>query len=97
MTIWRTTNRADLDIAHIYGHGERAFGIEQAERYQAGLFDAFDVLARNPHLAHERQEITPPVRIHPHGVHVIVYAVRDTGILIVRVLHGRQDWERWLS
>ena len=94
---WRTTHGADLDIANIYAHGERFFGTEQAERYQNDLFQAFDMVGANPRLAHERLEITPPVRLHPYGVHVIVYILQDTGILIVRVLHGRQDWERWLS
>lgn len=94
---YRTTHRADLDIANIYVHGERAFGAEQAERYQDGLFKAFDMLAANPRLARERPEITPPVRLYPYGAHVIVYILRDEGILIVRVLHGQQDWERWLS
>ena len=94
---WRPTHRADLDLAGIYVHGEATFGVGQAERYQNGLFEAFDMLAENPRLAHEHTEITPPVRLHPYGVHVIVYALEDAGILIVRVLHGRQDWERWLS
>lgn len=94
---WRTTHVADLDIANIYAHGERTFGAEQAERYQNGLFQAFDMVAANPRLSHERLEITPPVRLHPYGAHVIVYTLQDAGILIVRVLHGRQDWERWLS
>ena len=94
---WRTTRRADLDIAGIYVHGERTFGIRQAEHYQAGLFQTFDMLAENPRLARERPEITPPVRLHPYGAHMIVYTRTDEAILIVRVLHGLQDWERWLS
>ncbi|WP_375408357.1 type II toxin-antitoxin system RelE/ParE family toxin [uncultured Methylobacterium sp.] len=98
---WQTTHGADLDIASTYVLGERAFGTGQAERYQNSLFQAFDMVAANPRLAHERSEITPPVRLHPYGVHVVVYTLQDarqdTGILIVRVLHGRQDWERWLS
>ncbi|MFH6783095.1 MULTISPECIES: type II toxin-antitoxin system RelE/ParE family toxin [Methylobacterium] len=48
-------------------------------------------------MAGERRELRPPVRLHPYGAHLIVYAVERDDILIVRVLHGRQDWESLLS
>ncbi|QNT71077.1 type II toxin-antitoxin system RelE/ParE family toxin [Defluviicoccus vanus] len=47
-------------------------------------------------LARERAEFDPPVRLHPYQAHMIAYIIRDDGILIIRVLHGRQDWERYL-
>lgn len=90
------SGQADLDVARIYVHGEQAFGVAQAARYQDGLFDTFDLLSDNPRLARERAEFTPPLRIHPYGSHIILYALQDDGVLIIRVLHGRQDWERWL-
>jgi toxin ParE1/3/4 len=37
------------------------------------------------------------VRVHPFQAHVIIYVVDDAGVLIVRVLHGRQEWERLLN
>ena len=43
-------------------------------------------------MARERTEISPPVRIHPSGSHVIVYLIEEAeNILIVRVRHGRED------
>lgn len=94
---YRTTEAADRDIAGLYADGEAQFGTPQAERYQDGLFDLFDLLADNPRLARERPEFTPPARIHPYGAHLVVYTIDDAGILIVRVLPGRADWERWLA
>lgn len=38
----------------------------------------------------------PPARFYFYRAHIIVYLIRDDYILIVRVLHGRQDWERHL-
>ncbi|GJE77642.1 type II toxin-antitoxin system RelE/ParE family toxin [Methylorubrum suomiense] len=70
---YRTTEAADRDIAGLYADGEAQFGTPQAERYQDGLFDLFDLLADNPRLARERPEFTPPVRIHPYGAHLVVY------------------------
>jgi toxin ParE1/3/4 len=45
-----------------------------------------------PTLARERSEFTPPVRIHVHESHLIVYTVTDYHITILRLLGGRQDW-----
>jgi toxin ParE1/3/4 len=90
---YRTTLRADGDIIGIYVDGARTFGTAQADRYFAGLIDCFDLLARHPLLARERTELDPPVRVHFHKSHVIAYLEEPGGILIVRVLRGRQDWE----
>ncbi|MBP2506242.1 toxin ParE1/3/4 [Methylobacterium radiotolerans] len=71
--------------------------MEQAERYQDGLFTAFTLLATHPQMARLREEFTPPVRLHPYQAHMIVHVEDGPGILIVRVLHGRQDWESALA
>lgn len=93
---YKTTRLADQDIIDIYVYGAAEFGVDQAERYHEGLVSVFELLAENPHLAHERPEFDPPVRLHPYEAHMIAYLIRDNGILIIRVLHGRQDWERYL-
>ena len=48
-------------------------------------------------MARERQEFDPPVRLHPYGAHMIVCVENGAGILVIRILHGRQDWERALA
>lgn len=95
--IFRTSPQADEDIADLYVAGARSFGVAQAERYQGGLFNAFQMLADNPLMARERRELVPPVRLHPYQAHMIVYVEEGAGVLIVRVLHGRQDWENALT
>ena len=93
---YRITVRADLDIADIYLEGHRLFGREQAERYHNGLATTLSHLGENPLIARERVEFAPPVRLHPYRSHMIVYVLDDFGVLVVRVLGGRQDWERHL-
>ncbi|MCB4806374.1 toxin ParE1/3/4 [Methylobacterium brachiatum] len=95
--IFRTSPQADDDIAYAYVEGAVRFGVGQAERYQDGLFAAFQILADNPLMARERCELRPPVRLHPYRAHMIVYVEDGPSILIVRVLHGRQDWESALA
>lgn len=48
-------------------------------------------------MAPERMELDPPVRLHPYRAHLVVYVAEADGVLIVRILHGRQDWEHLLG
>jgi toxin ParE1/3/4 len=93
---YRTTRRADSDIIEIYSRGAEDFGVAQAERYHQRLIETFEVLARNPRMAPERREFRPAIRLHPCGAHLIFYTIGDDAILILRVLHNRQNWIRHL-
>lgn len=85
---------ADRDVIEIYAFSAGRFGAAQAERYVAGLFKTFGILADQPLLSRERHEFRRPVRVHVYGAHVIVYVTDKAGILIVRVIHGAQNWRR---
>lgn len=90
---FRLTTAARDDLIHIYVESARLFGTAQAEKYHDGLDRIFGLLADNPHLARERSELNPPVRIHPSGSHVVVYRIEDAGgILIIRIRHSLEDW-----
>lgn len=87
------TRAAEADIINIYLEGATLFGVNQAERYAQELVRSFEFLSTHPKAARERLEINPPVRIHPSGVHMIVYEIDPNGdVLIIRVRHGREDW-----
>ena len=91
---YRLTNKAAEDIANIFVEGVRLFGAEQAGKYHSGMAKVFQILAKNPELARERDEIIPPVRIHPYGSHLIVYVVESgRDVLVIRVRHGHEDWQ----
>ncbi len=91
---YKLTRKAEDDIIQLYLEGVRLFGTDQAENYHEELEQVFDLLADNPAMARERMEIDPPVRVHPHGSHLIVYLADDAGdILIVRVRHCHEDWQ----
>ena len=70
------------------------FGREQADLYEQGLRQVIDIISDNPRLAAERLEYDPPVRIHHHAKHHIIYLIEDTHILIVRVLRDKVDLAR---
>lgn len=92
------TRRAANDIREIYRRGVEIYGEAQAEAYHLHLEHVFELLADNPRMARERPEITPPVRIHSTGSHLVIYRVKPNGdVLIITVPHARQDWQENLA
>ncbi|MGZ8408155.1 MAG: type II toxin-antitoxin system RelE/ParE family toxin [Caulobacteraceae bacterium] len=96
---YRTTLRADADIIDIAAQSAARYGVKHSHNYVEGLAATFALLAENPRIARERLEFHPPVRMHPYRAHMIVYSESrgGEGILIVRVLHAREDWQRHLG
>ena len=94
--VYRLTHKAAEDLKSIYVYGAQQFGRARADSYYGAIVDVLEFLANFPRAARERMEFLPPVRIHPVGAHVVIYVIEGEGILVIRVLHGRQDWERYL-
>ena len=92
----RFTAQADADIIESYLYGFRSFGRAQAERYEQSLRRAIGMIAKSPHIVAERPEYAPPVRVHHHAKHLIVYLIEDEHILIVRILRDEVDLTRHL-
>jgi toxin ParE1/3/4 len=93
---YKLSAKAEADLRDIYLSGYEAFGRIQAERYFAELEEAFEFLASYPRAARERTEITPPVRVHRCKSHLIIYLIDKGEALILRVRHGREEWEAQL-
>lgn len=65
----------------------------QADAYHEGLSEIVAFLADYPRAARLREEVSPPVRVHPYKAHLVVYDVGDEDeVIILRVQHGREDW-----
>ncbi|MDJ0805248.1 MAG: type II toxin-antitoxin system RelE/ParE family toxin [Gammaproteobacteria bacterium] len=96
MPLYRVSQKARFDIRQIGLYTEREWGRTQRRKYLNALDQAFGLLCENPRLAPEYHEFTPPVRIHHHEQHLVVYVIEDDGILIVRVLHESVEIDRHL-
>ena len=84
---------AEEDIVAIAEQGVLMFGSAQARRYHDELFAVLDLIAANPRMARERDEISPPVRIHPFKAHLVVYRIEENeAIFVIRIRHGHEDW-----
>ncbi len=91
MSLFELSNEAENDLFEIYQYGFLNYGERQAELYQQALKAKCQFLNCNPKLYRERDEFTPPVRIHPHKKHLIIYTIEADHILIVRFCHKRMD------
>lgn len=62
-------------------------------RYHDDLFAVLELVAANPRMAREPEEISPPVGIHPIKAHLIVYRIEENGtIFVIPIRHGHEDW-----
>lgn len=91
-TGYRLSEAARKDLAVTYRFTSQKVGRAQAETYVAELKLALKIIADHPSIGPEHSEFTPPVRIHPHGEHVIIYRVEGPCPMIVRILPRRSDW-----
>jgi toxin ParE1/3/4 len=89
---YRLTPRALGDLEECWRFSAETWSIEQADRFVDDLVRTFEVIASMPTLAQERREFNPPVRIHVHERHLIVYTIAEDHVAILRLLGGRHDW-----
>jgi len=82
---------AETDLENIWHYTAETWGTEQANSYIDNMDGAFQLLADSPLICRERWELSPPVRIHNHEKHLIVYLAKKAEIHIVRVLHESMD------
>ncbi|OUS14102.1 hypothetical protein A9Q89_01145 [Gammaproteobacteria bacterium 53_120_T64] len=84
---------AEQDLNNIWLYSFQNWGEAQADRYFDQLSKAIELLGKTPLMCRERLEFTPPVRIHHHVSHLIIYVAAEGGIDVVRVLHESMDIE----
>ncbi|POZ51534.1 type II toxin-antitoxin system RelE/ParE family toxin [Methylovulum psychrotolerans] len=91
------SNQAAADLADLYCYGYAHHGEQQADAYAESLRQTCHLLADYALMNRERHEFMPPVHIHHHQQHLIVYRVEFDHIVIVRFLHNRMDIQRHLE
>ena len=81
--------RGDLDALYLYGILND--GLRQADLYYDCLIEKFETLSEHPDWGNDYGFIAPMLRRYEYRSHAIYYCPSAKGILIVRVLGGRQD------
>jgi len=88
--------RASRDLHEILIYSAREWGVDRAERYVRDLHAVFDQILRNPVLGSPLAFSNGAYRRVNVGSHAIFFAVTDTTVAIVRVLHQRMNAPRHL-
>jgi len=80
-----------LDIWNFIAHDN----LQAADRVEAAIFDACELLARSPSAGVIRRDLTAlPVRfwvVHPYPNYLIVYDPGKAPLQIIRILHGARN------
>ncbi len=90
----RLSRRAAADLADIAAFTIRQFGIEQARRYREAFERTFALIAERPQRGRSAAALAVGLRRITCQAHVVFYRADETGVLVVRVLHQRMDFER---
>jgi toxin ParE1/3/4 len=88
----RLSRSAHADIGRIRQFGDEKFGLLATDKYLEELFDLFDLLCFTPRMAKKLPETQLGIRVHPYKAHNVYYTVEGKDVMIIRVLHGRQNW-----
>ncbi|MBD8891549.1 type II toxin-antitoxin system RelE/ParE family toxin [Roseibium litorale] len=94
---YRLTPKALSDLEDIWRYSANTWSPDQTDVYIDELSNRFEMIAAAPDMARERTEFTPPVRIHSHRRHLIVYTVEEEEVVVLRLLGGAQNWQAILS
>jgi len=82
---------AEVDLDEIWEY-TAADNVDAADRWIMKLFDAFEVLARNPGIGHQREDLTSyTVLFWVVGAYLILYRADRRPIQIVAVTQGSRD------
>lgn len=91
------TSAARKDIMDIGRFTTEKWGKRQRDKYLKQLDDAFRLLARQPEIGRDAEDIKPGYKKFSQGSHIIFYrADTESRIVVIRILHNSMDVEQYL-
>jgi antitoxin ParD1/3/4 len=94
MSGYQFTPQATEDLLDIWSFIARD-NPEAADRVEAAVFRACDLLASSPFAGRIRKDVTPLALrfwvVHPYPNYLIVYDPGKNPLQIIRILHGARD------
>jgi toxin ParE1/3/4 len=96
MGSYTLSGAADADVQNIAEESAKRWGLERAEKYISALHETFERLAEFPNMGRDASHIRSGYMQIESGSHSVFYRRTESGVLIVRVLHERMDFERHL-
>jgi toxin ParE1/3/4 len=96
MRKYTLSGEADADIEAIAEESVKQWGLARAEKYILGLHEAFTRLAEFPDIGRDASHIRSGYMRLERASHSVFYRKNASGVVIVRVLHERMDFQRHL-
>lgn len=91
------TTAARKDLVDIGGFTTESWGKRQRDKYLKQLDDAFKLLARQPEIGRDADDIRPGYKKFSQGSHIIFYrAGTESKIVVIRILHNSMDVDQRL-
>jgi toxin ParE1/3/4 len=88
--------RAQDDLDEIWAHTIEYWGIDQAEFYVRQIGQHIEAVAMQPMIGRACSGVRVGYYKYPSGSHVLFYRLIEGGIDVVRILHERMDFGRYL-
>jgi toxin ParE1/3/4 len=86
--------RAQSDLDEIWDYTARHWGVDQAEIYIRRLWRDIETVAAKPAIGRACPEVKAGYYKFLSGSHVLFFRLTSGGIDVVRILHGRMDFEQ---
>jgi toxin ParE1/3/4 len=90
------SGKADADVQSIAEESVKRWGLARAEKYILALHETFQRLADFPNIGRDASHIRAGYMRIESASHAVFYRKTESGVLIVRILHERMDFERHL-
>ena len=97
MTKIEFTRDAERDLINVFLYCIVLFGPVQAEKYAETLNAKIEMTAEYPDFGADYGFVISGVRRYEAVSHAVYYRSTQTGILVLRILHGRMDPARHLA
>ena len=96
MTDFVLSPRAQADLDEIWDYTELRWSTTQAERYIRQLWQGLEYVASDPRRGDACDDIRAGYRKYAVGSHVNFFRMSGASVDVVRILHGRMDFNRHL-
>ena len=94
---YKLTPKAKLDIRSILHYTTKKWNKAQARKYIQELDIKLQLLADNPNLGRERNDIADNYYSFVSASHVIFYLIDEQGIIVIGIPHQTMDAVRHLE
>jgi toxin ParE1/3/4 len=86
--------RARRDLEEIWGYSVARWSTPHAERYIRELVLGIEIIAADPRGEQPCDDIRAGYRKYVIASHIVFYRMTDDTVDVVRIMHGRMDFNR---